>query len=206
MKHEYISYKEEQILITHAESYRDCLRLIYSDFYRFSGSRVNLLKLFFYTFSNSAWSYVFWLRLTSYKNGWFWPFARFILYLLAEHTHVHISYKCRIGYGLYIGHGIDMIVNPNAIIGNNVNLSQFLNIGSNSVNSAIIGNNVYIGPHVCIVGPVYIGSNVTIGAGSVVVKDIPQMATAVGNPCKPVNFDNPRKCIGNLWPLPEISN
>ena len=128
-----------------------------------------------------------------------------MLFLLAEHTHVHISYKMKIGYGLYIGHGIDMIVNPNGIIGNNVNLSQFFNLGSNSPKAAIIGDNVYIGPQVCLVGPVRIGSNVTIGAGSVVVNDIPANATAVGNPCKPINYDNPRKCIGNLWPIPDVT-
>ena len=47
-----------------------------------------------------------------------------------------------------------------------------------------IGNNVWIGGHVCIMPGVTIGSNVVIGGGSVVVKDIPSDSVAVGNPCR----------------------
>ena len=48
-------------------------------------------------------------------------------------------------------------------------------IGSNYKKAAEIGNNVYIGPNVCIVGYVHIGDNAKIGVGAVVVKDVPQM-------------------------------
>ncbi|MFC6294668.1 serine O-acetyltransferase [Lactiplantibacillus daoliensis] len=92
-------------------------------------------------------------------------------------------------------------MNSTAVIGNNVNLSQFTTIGSNSENAATVGNNVYIGPSVCIVENVQIGSNVTIGAGSVVIKDIPDNATAVGNYARVVNYSNPGKFIVNRWSI-----
>ena len=47
-----------------------------------------------------------------------------------------------------------------------------------------IGNDVWIGGHVCIMGGVTIGSHVVIGAGSVVTKSIPDNVLAYGNPCK----------------------
>lgn len=107
--------------------------------------------------------------------------------------------KTKIGYGLYIGHNGPVVINPATVIGNNVNLSQFTTIGSNHNKAAIIGDNVYIGPNVCIVEDVIIGDNVTIGAGSVVTKCIPDNATAVGNYAKVINYNNPERYIHNRW-------
>lgn len=107
--------------------------------------------------------------------------------------------QTKVGYGLYIGHGGPIVVNPSAIIGDNCNLSQFTTIGSNTGKAATIGNNTYIGPNVCIVENVKIGNNVTIGAGSVVTKDIPDNATAVGNYAKVINYNNPGRYIKNCW-------
>ena len=88
------------------------------------------------------------------------------------------------------------------MIGDNCNLSQFTTIGSNEGAAAVIGDNVYVGPSVCIVENVHIGSNVTIGAGSVVTKDIPDNATAAGNYAKVLNYKNPGRYITNRY-LPE---
>lgn len=113
--------------------------------------------------------------------------------------YIQIPRNTRIGYGLYIGHGGPVVVNPTAVIGDNCNLSQFTTIGSNENHAATIGNNTYIGPNVCIVEDVKIGNNVTIGAGSVVTKDIPDNATAVGNYAKVINYDDPGRYVHNRW-------
>lgn len=112
---------------------------------------------------------------------------------------IQILRNTKIGYGLYIGHGGPVVVHPTTVIGNNCNLSQFTSIGSNEGHAAIIGDNVYIGPNVCIVEDVHIGNNVTIGAGSVVTKDIPDNATAAGNYAKVLNTNNPGRYILNRW-------
>lgn len=80
-------------------------------------------------------------------------------------------------------------------------MSQFTTIGSNTGSAAVIGDNTYIGPNVCIVEHVHIGKNVTIGAGSVVTKDIPDNATAAGNYAKVLNYHNPGRFVKNRWPI-----
>ena len=112
---------------------------------------------------------------------------------------IQLPKETQVGYGLYIGHGGPIIINSTAIIGDNCNLSPFTIIGTNTGKAAIIGDNTYIGPSVCIVEDVKIGNNVTIGAGSVVTKDIPDNATAVGNYAKIINYNNPGKFILNKW-------
>lgn len=112
---------------------------------------------------------------------------------------IQLPKETKVGYGLYIGHGGPIVISSSAVIGNNVNLSQFTTIGSNHGHAAVIGDNTYIGPNVCIVENIRIGNNVTIGAGSVVTKDIPDNATAVGNYAKVINYDNPGRYISNRW-------
>ena len=99
----------------------------------------------------------------------------FLYYISPTRRAIQIPRDTKIGYGLYIGHAGPVIVNPSAVIGNNCNLSQFTTIGS----------------------------NVTIGAGSVVTKDIPDNATAVGNYAKVVNYNNPGRYILNPWKVEE---
>lgn len=112
-----------------------------------------------------------------------------------------IEPQTKIGYGLYIGHCFGIIVNPTAIIGNNVNLSQFTTIGSNNGKAAIIGDKVYVGPNVCIVEDVTIGNGVCIGAGAVVVKDVPMKSTVAGCPAVVVSGKSSERFIKNEYTL-----
>ena len=64
---------------------------------------------------------------------------------LSKKYGIQIPRRCKIGYGFYIGHGIGIVINGGTVIGNNVNISQFLTIGSNKGTPAVIGDNVYIG-------------------------------------------------------------
>lgn len=144
--------------------------------------------------------YLLWFRLSAHKNV-------FQFLAIVMHKRYSVKYgifiprKTSIGYGLYIGHGLGIVINPTAVIGNNCNLSQFTTIGSNHSLAAIIGDNVYIGPSVCIVENVRIGDNVSIGAGAVVVKDIPANATAVGVPARVISYNDPGRYITSRWIL-----
>lgn len=170
---------------------------IKSDLHRYYGNTSLNSFVKGYLF-NRSFNFSFWLRLANQKS----PVKKIALpiyYYKRIKYGIDISHKTNIGYGLYIGHGGPLVVNSTAIIGNNVNLSQYTSIGSNEGKSATIGDNVYIGPNVCIIENVTIGNNVTIGAGSVVTKSIPDNATAVGNYAKVINFDNPGKYVVNRW-------
>lgn len=126
-------------------------------------------------------------------------FGRILWFFNRKKKKICLPRQTKVGYGLYIGHDGPVVINSTAVIGNNVNLSQFTTIGSNHGKAATIGDNVYIGPNVCIVEDVTIGNNVTIGAGSVVTKSIPDNATAVGNYAKVINYTNPGQYINNRW-------
>lgn len=198
MKHIEYNNINSTISIPVAENYKDCITLIRSDFYRHTGNKLSLLKMWLKTLTTPVLGFNFWLRLSSYK-GILYPYARFKLKKYTNKYGLQINHNCKIGYGLYIGHGFGTIVNPTAIIGNNVNLSQFSTIGANQGKAAIIGDNVYIGPSVCVVENVHIGNNATIGAGAVVVKDIEENTTVAGVPAKEISKKDPGRFIGNRW-------
>lgn len=80
------------------------------------------------------------------------------------------------------------MINASAVIGDSVDVYQYVTIGSSFFHAAHIGSNVYIGPSVCIVEDVTIGDGATIGAGAVVVRDVPAGATVAGVPAKVVSY------------------
>ncbi len=175
-------------------------RYIKSDLYRYEGS--TKLITFIKCYLKSP-TFRFQVVFRMKKGQGIYKKIAYVLWKLNRHKEkIQILPQTQIGYGLYIGHGGPVIVNPTAKIGNNVNLSQFVTIGSNENHAAIIGDNTYIGPGVSIVEDVKIGSNVTIGAGSVVTKDIPDNATAVGNYAKVINYNTPgRYTLNNRWTM-----
>lgn len=179
--------------------YKKIFEHIKSDFFRYGVKPTfyNILKTIILG-RNHCLLYCFWLRFASEKT-FFLSFARWKKYRLSKKYGLQIPREVEIGYGLYIGHGVGIIISPTAIIGNNCNLSQFTTIGSNHNKAAVIGDNVYIGPSVCIVENVHIGNNVTIGAGAVVVKDIPDNATVAGVPAKIISYNDPGRYIQNKW-------
>lgn len=181
---------------------KDAIRKIRSDYHRYTGKgnqpfhRILLYLLFG---RNHSFNYSFWLRL-AHEKSWVWPLAVWRHRRLSVKYCMDIPRRCRIGYGLYLGHGMCMVVNGRTVIGNNVNLSQFLNIGSNKSTPATIGDNVWIGPNVCIVEDVHIGSNSNIAAGAVVVKDVPEGSTVAGVPAKVIS-DTHTDFIANKYPV-----
>ncbi|WP_318443414.1 serine O-acetyltransferase [Photobacterium leiognathi] len=176
----------------------DCFLYIKSDLFRYYGNvtMLNFIKAFFY---NNGFIYSFWFRLSKIDNFFIKYFSMFILKNKSWKYGIQISPKVDCGYGLYIGHGMSIVINPSVKIGNNVNLSQFVTIGSNDGNAAVIGDNVYIGPNTCIIGKKNIGNDVIIGAGSIVTKDIPSFSVVAGNPFRIIKTIQINDVILNKW-------
>ena len=179
------------------KKYQRLCAYIKSDYVRYGG-KVGILHFLRMYMVNHCFAFSFWLRCCQ-ERMFFYPVAKIMRRRYMKKHGLQIPPEAKIGYGLYLGHGIGVIINKNVIIGNNCNLSQFVSIGTNNGRGAIIGDNVYIGPSVCIVESINIGDNVTIGAGAVVVKDVPPNATVAGVPAKVLNYNNPGRYIKNRW-------
>ena len=167
-----------------------------SDLYRYSGKKS--IKSFLDCYRKEA-GFRFSVAYRLINSKGLEKIVGIFLWVIRNKQLIQISRHTKIGYGLYISHGGPVVVNPTTIIGNNCNLSQFVTVGSNEAKAAVIGDNVYIGPNCCIVEDVEIGNNVTIGAGSVVTKNLPENSTCAGNYSKVLNFNIPGRYIQNKY-------
>lgn len=130
--------------------------------------------------------------LVNYRIGHF--FYKMHLFLLARlisqisrsMTGIEIHPGAQIGRGLFIDHGMGVVIGETAIIGDNVLLYQGVTLGGTGLGKEkrhpTIGNNVVIGTGAKVLGNITIGDNSYIGANAVVIKDVPPNSTVVGVP------------------------
>lgn len=108
-------------------------------------------------------------------------------------TGIEIHPGAKLGEGIFIDHGMGVVIGETAEIGNNVTLYQGVTLGGTGKEKGkrhpTIGNNVVISTGAQVLGNIRIGNNVKIGAGSVVLKDVPDNCTVVGVPGKIVVRD-----------------
>ncbi|HVQ36272.1 MAG TPA: hypothetical protein VMS31_01980 [Pyrinomonadaceae bacterium] len=106
--------------------------------------------------------------------------------LIEVTTGISLPYTASIGPGFYIGHFGNIIVNGEAVIGSNCNISQGVTIGVSGRGERrgvpTIGDRVYIGANAVVAGKILVGDDAVIGANSLVVSDVPNASTAVGVP------------------------
>lgn len=112
--------------------------------------------------------------------------ARLISMIMRFLTGIEIHPGAIIGEGLFIDHGMGVVIGETAEIGDNCLFFHGVTLGgtgsSRIKRHPTIGNNVMIGAGATVLGPVRIGDNVKIGAGAVVLDNMPENTTVVGIP------------------------
>jgi len=118
-------------------------------------------------------------------HGWF-VMARFLSHLGRFITGIEIHPNATLGPGLFIDHGMGVVIGETAEIGENVTLLHGVTLGGTSLKKEkrhpTLGDNVVVGAGAGVFGAFTIGSGSRIGAGSVVVREVPPNSVVVGVP------------------------
>jgi serine O-acetyltransferase len=132
--------------------------------------------LIMHRFSHWLWNKrFFWLgRMFSHIGRWF--------------TGIEIHPGATIGRRVFIDHGMGVVIGETAVIGDDCTLYHGVTLGGTSWNKGkrhpTLETGVVIGAGAKVLGPITIGKNAKIGSNAVVVKDVPENATAVGIPAR----------------------
>src|SRR5579864_4350955 len=139
-------------------------------FFCYSG----LHAVWFYRMNHWLWNHNFFLLAR-----WLSQVARFL-------TGIEIHPGAQIGRRLFIDHGLGVVIGETAIVGNDVTLYQGVTLGGTGKEQGkrhpTIEDNVVIGGGAKVLGNITVGRNCRIGAGSVVLRNVPENSTVVGVP------------------------
>ena len=108
-------------------------------------------------------------------------------------TGIEIHPRALIGSGLFIDHGMGVVIGETTEIGDNVTLFQGVTLGGTGKTRGkrhpTLRRGVVVGCGAAVLGDIILGENVKVGAGSVVVRDVPENCTVVGIPARVVGVD-----------------
>lgn len=143
--------------------------------------------------------------LWAYRTShWLWQkrfywLARMLSQLARFATGIEIHPGALIGRRLFIDHGMGVIIGETAVVGDDVTLYQGVTLGGTGKEKGkrhpTIESGVTVGAGAKVLGNIRIGENCRVGAGSVVLRDVPQNSTAVGVPARLVYRDGKRVVI-----------
>ena len=124
-------------------------------------------------------------------------FARAVSQLSKFTTGIEIHPAAQIGRGVFIDHGSGVVIGETAVVGDDCVIYQGATLGGTGKETGkrhpTIGNGVTIGAGAKVLGPITIGDNCKVGAGSIVLKNVPPDCTVVGNPGRIVRKKNVRR-------------
>ena len=127
--------------------------------------------------------------------GWFGS-ARFLSHISRFLTGIEIHPAAKLGPGLFIDHGMGVVIGETSEVGRNVTIYQGVSLAGTSLKREkrhpTLGDNVVVGAGAKIIGGFTIGDNSRIGAGSVVVREVPPNSVVVGVPGRVTHKDGQR--------------
>ena len=135
------------------------------------------------------------------KAHWFYNhnhkfIARWISQRSRHKTGIEIHPAAKIGKGLFIDHGMGVVIGETTVIGDNCTIYQNVTLGGTGKDTGkrhpTLGNNVLVGSGATVLGPFKVGDNARIAAGAVVLSEVPANATAVGVPARIVKLNGIR--------------
>lgn len=124
-------------------------------------------------------------------NHWLWTHnlrlvARWLSQWARFFTAIEIHPGAQIGHRLFIDHGMGVVIGETSIVGDDVTLYQGVTLGGTGKEKGkrhpTIGNGVVVGTGAKVLGNIVVGDNCRVGAGSVVLRSIPENSTIVGVP------------------------
>lgn len=135
------------------------------------------------------------------RAHWLWThnmklLARIVSQRTRRITGIEIHPGAQIGKGLFIDHGMGVVIGETTQIGDNCTLYQGVTLGGTGKDQGkrhpTLGNNVLVGAGAKVLGPFTVGDNARVAAGAVVLAAVPEDATAVGVPARVVKIGNQR--------------
>ena len=148
-------------------------------------------------FMYSGFHAVCWHRLAHrlYKHKHI-GLARFISQMTRFFTGIEIHPGATIGRGLFIDHGMGVVIGETTEIGDNCTLYQGVTLGGTGKETGkrhpTLGNNVMVGSGAKVLGPFRVGDHSKIAAGAVVLSEVPPNSTCVGVPARIVKINDRR--------------
>lgn len=135
-------------------------------------------------------------------------FPRLISHLARLFTGIEIHPGAQIGKGVFIDHGMGVVIGETAIVGNYTLIYQGVTLGGTGKETGkrhpTLGENVVVGAGAKVLGNIQIGDHARIGAGSIVLRDVPAHCTAVGVPGRNICRTGTKTCPLDHDQMPDV--
>jgi len=193
-------------------NYPPLKRAVRADVIRYNGrySRKALIKL---VLTRRTFRPIYSLRLCQHFSQSRNPLARIFHYWTTHNASIDFPWRIQLGEGFYINHGWGMVISPRSVIGRNVTLFHGVTLGQKDDITAegrttsypTLADDVWVGPHVVIIGGVTVGEGSRLGGGAVIAKDVEPHTIVVGGGQRVVQ-ENATPDVENRVPVEEFAD